>query len=164
MANSPAREAVFEQATTEVAPQDFFDALWTVPMDPVAWSHIYLAGDRMLQGDLAGAEARLSQAVWARRASSGFSLDTYNHVVGTAKRDRIRCEAGQLDRARAVASQMIEQAERARVRLLATVRRARTVRHRRTRPAGVRRSGSGRVDGSHHDHDHYPGCAAPHRR
>ena len=101
----------FEQATVDVAPQEAIDALWTVPMDPVAWSYIYLADDQMLQGDLAGAEARLEQAV-GRAEHLGFPLDTYNHVWALRNEIWIRCEAGQLDRARSVAAQMIEQAER----------------------------------------------------
>jgi class 3 adenylate cyclase/tetratricopeptide (TPR) repeat protein len=101
----------FEQATTDGAPQDHMDALWTVPMDPVAWSYIYLADDRMLQGDLTGAEARLAQAV-GRAEQLGFPLDTYNHVWALRNEIWIRCESGQLDRARTVAVQMIEQSER----------------------------------------------------
>ena len=101
----------FEQATVDVAPQETFDALWTVPMDPVSWSHIYLADDCMLQGDLTGAEARLAQAV-GRAEHLGFPLDTYNHVWTLRNEIWIHCEASQLDRARTVADQMIEQAER----------------------------------------------------
>jgi class 3 adenylate cyclase/tetratricopeptide (TPR) repeat protein len=101
----------FEQATAHVAPQEPTDALWTVPMDPVAWSHIYLAVDRALQGDVAGAEARLADAL-GRAEQLGFPLDTYNHVWALRNEIWIRCEAGQLDRAKAVAGQMIEQAER----------------------------------------------------
>jgi hypothetical protein len=101
----------FEQATTDVAPQEPIDALWTVPMDPVAWSYIYLADDRLLQGDLTGAETRLAQAV-GRAEHLGFPLDTYNHVWALRNEIWIRCEAGQLDRARTVAVQMIEHSER----------------------------------------------------
>jgi class 3 adenylate cyclase/tetratricopeptide (TPR) repeat protein len=101
----------FEQATTDEAPQDRIDELWTVPTDPVAWSYIYLAVDRVLQGDLTGAEARLTQAV-GRAEQLGFPLDTYNHVWALRNEIWIRCEAGQLDRARTVAVQMIEQSER----------------------------------------------------
>ena len=101
----------FEQATTDVAPQDHIDALWTVPTDPVAWSYIYLAVDGVLQGDLPGAKARLTQAV-GRAEQLGFPLDTYNHVWALRNEIWIRCEAGQLDRARTVADQMIEQSER----------------------------------------------------
>ena len=85
--------------------------MWTVPTDPVAWSYIYLAVDRVLQGDLTGAEARLTQAV-GRAEQLGFPLDTYNHVWALRNEIWIRCEAGQLDRARTVVVQMIEQSER----------------------------------------------------
>src|SRR5258707_11422116 len=101
----------FERATTEEAPQDRIDELWTVPTDPVAWSYIYLAVDSVLQGDLTGAEARLTQAV-GRADQLGFPLDTYNHAWALRNEIWIRCEAGQLDRARTVAVQMIEQSER----------------------------------------------------
>ncbi len=107
----PIARCHFEQATAHAAPQDRIDELWTVPTDPVAWSHIYLAVDRALQGDLTGAEARLTQAV-ARAEQLGFPLDTYNHVWALRNEIWIRCEAGQPDRARTVACQMIELSER----------------------------------------------------
>jgi class 3 adenylate cyclase len=103
--------ANFEQGTIDVAPQDHIDALWSIPTDPVAWSHVFLAVDRVLQGDPAGAETRLTQAV--RRAEQlGFPLGPYNHIWALRNEIWIRCEAGQLERARAVAVQMIEQSER----------------------------------------------------
>jgi len=105
--------AYFEQASTDVADPDEhqMDALWFIPMDPVVWSYAFLAVDRILHGDLAGAEARLTQAV--RLAGQlGFPRGPYNHIWARRYESWIRCEAGQLDRARTVAAEMIERSER----------------------------------------------------
>jgi hypothetical protein len=105
--------AYFEQATTGVADPDEqqMDALWFIPMDPVVWSYVFLAVDRMLHGDLAGAEARLTQAL--RRAGQlGFPRGPYNHIWARRYEIWIRCEAGQLERARTVTAEVIEQSER----------------------------------------------------
>ena len=75
------------------------DPLWSIPLDSVAWSYVFLAVDRVLHGDLTGAEARLTQAV--RRAEQlGFPAGPYNRVCAGINEIWIRCEAGQLDRAR----------------------------------------------------------------
>ncbi|MBV9088321.1 MAG: AAA family ATPase [Mycobacteriaceae bacterium] len=103
--------AYFEQGTIDVAPQDQVDALWSIPTDPVAWSYVFLAVDRVLQGDPAAAEARLSRAV-QRAEQLGFPLGPYNHVWALRNEIWIRCEAGQLDRARTVTAELIEQSER----------------------------------------------------
>ncbi|HYZ69591.1 MAG TPA: hypothetical protein VE666_17650 [Mycobacterium sp.] len=51
-------------------------------------------------------------AALGRAKQLGFPLDTYNHVWALRNEIWIRCEAGQLNHAKAVAGQMIEQAER----------------------------------------------------
>lgn len=108
-----AARAYFEQATTDVAQQgeQHSHGLWLNPLDWVAWSYVFLAVDRVLHGDLTGAEAQLTQAV--RRAEQlGFPVGPYSHVFARIYEIWIRCEAGQLDRARAVADQLIEQSKR----------------------------------------------------
>jgi tetratricopeptide (TPR) repeat protein len=108
-----AARAYFEQATTDVALQgvQHIDPLWFIPLDWVASSYVFLAVDRVLHGDLTGAEARLTQAL--RRAQPlGFPAGPYSHIFAGIYEIWIRCEAGQLDRARAVAVQLIEQSER----------------------------------------------------
>ena len=108
-----AARTYFEQATTEVALQgaQHIDPLWFIPLDWVASSSVFLAVDRLLHGDVSGAEGRLTQAL--RRAEQlGFPAGPYSRIFAGIYEIWIRCEAGQLDRARAVAVQLIEQSER----------------------------------------------------
>jgi hypothetical protein len=108
-----AARAYFEQATTDVAQggEQHSDALWLNPLDWAAGSYVFLAVDRMLHGDLTGAEAQLTQAL--RRAEQlVFPIGPYSHAFARIYEIWIRCEAGQLERARAVAVQLIEQSKR----------------------------------------------------
>jgi hypothetical protein len=67
--------------------------------------------DRLLHGDVNGAEGRLRQAL--RRAEQlGFPTGPYSRIFAHIYEIWIRCEAGQLDRAGAVAVQLIEQSKR----------------------------------------------------
>jgi class 3 adenylate cyclase/tetratricopeptide (TPR) repeat protein len=105
--------AHFEQATTDVALQGLqhIDPLGFIPLDWVASSYVFLAVDRVLQGDLSGAEARLTQAL-RRTEQLGFPAGPYSRIFAGIYEIWIRCEAGQLDRARTVAVQLIKQSER----------------------------------------------------
>jgi class 3 adenylate cyclase/tetratricopeptide (TPR) repeat protein len=103
----------FEQATTDVALQgaQHIDPLWFIPLDWVASSFVFLAVERLLHGDVSGAEGRLTQAL--RRAEQlGFPAGPYSRIFAGIYEIWIRCEAAQLDRAGAVAVQLIEQSER----------------------------------------------------
>jgi hypothetical protein len=85
--------------------------LWFIPLDWVASSFVFLAVERVLHGDVSGAERRLAQAL--RRAEElGFPGGPYSDVFARIYEIWIRCEAGQLDHARAVAVQLIEQSKR----------------------------------------------------
>jgi class 3 adenylate cyclase/tetratricopeptide (TPR) repeat protein len=108
-----AARAHFEQATTDVALEgaQHIDPLWFIPLDWVASSYVFLAVDRVLHGDVSGSEARLTQAL--RRAEQlVFPAGPYSRIFAGIYEIWIRCEAGQLDRAHAVAVQLIEQSKR----------------------------------------------------
>ena len=67
--------------------------------------------DRLLHGDLPGAEAEFADA--ARRADAlGFPQGPHNHVYATDIEIEMRAWASQFDRARALIADMIEKAER----------------------------------------------------
>jgi hypothetical protein len=74
------------------------------------FAHEHLAIDRLLRGDLPGAEAQFADA--GRRADElGFPQSPYNHVYATDMEIWMRVEAGQFDRARALIGDKIEKAE-----------------------------------------------------
>lgn len=105
--------AYFEQATTRLA-EDYehqIQALWFVPHDPVALSHEHLAWDRLIHGDLLGAEGQLIRAVH-RAHHLGYPQRPYNHLYAMDMEIWVRTEAGQYDRARALVVELIEKADR----------------------------------------------------
>ena len=73
----------FEQATAGLSEDDHhIEALWFIPVDPVALAHEQLARDRLAHGDLTGAEAELVHAM--RRADQlGFPQGPYNRISPT---------------------------------------------------------------------------------
>lgn len=102
----------FDQATTGRVDdyEQQIQALWFVPHDPVALAHEHLAWDRLVHGDLAGAEVQLKQAVH-RAAQLGYPQKPYNHVYAIDMEIWIRTEAGQYDRARALVGELAEKSD-----------------------------------------------------
>jgi class 3 adenylate cyclase len=87
------------------------DAVWFQPSDPAATAHIHLALTHVVRGDMAAAEADLAQA--ARRAEGlGFPQGPWSLAYARFAEVWLRVEAGQPDRAAALATDLSEQAER----------------------------------------------------
>jgi len=85
-------------------------AVWFVAADPIAAVSQHLGWNRLVQGDLAGAEAALEQAV--RRAEElGFPEGPYTKAWGRFVESCVWVEAGQLDRADALLADLMECAE-----------------------------------------------------
>ena len=72
--------------------------LWFVPHDPVALAHEHLAWDRLVDGDLAGAEEQLTRAR-GRAEKLGYPQRPYNDLYAIDMEIWVRTEAGQFDRA-----------------------------------------------------------------
>jgi hypothetical protein len=91
--------------------QHEIDAVWFLPEEPIALARIYLALVGLMRGDLVGADAELAQA--ARRAEQlGFPQGAWSLAYARFMESWLRIEAGQLDRAAALAADLREQAER----------------------------------------------------
>jgi tetratricopeptide (TPR) repeat protein len=87
------------------------EAVWFAPTDPITLAHGILAVDRLARGDLPGAEAQLAQA--ARRADElCFPQGPFSLAFAYFFESWIRIEAGQLDRAAALAADLVDHAER----------------------------------------------------
>jgi class 3 adenylate cyclase len=102
-----------EAATAGLAAADQhqIDAVWFNPTDPAALAHNNLALIRLVRGDLAGAEAELALA--ARRAEQlGFPQGPFSLAYVICMEVWVGFEAGQLDRAAALAAEVSELAER----------------------------------------------------
>jgi class 3 adenylate cyclase/tetratricopeptide (TPR) repeat protein len=85
-------------------------AVWSVAADPIAAVLMHLGWNRLMQGDLAGAEAALEQAV--RRAEElGFPEGPYTKAWGRFVESCVWVEAGQLDRTDALLGDLMECAE-----------------------------------------------------
>lgn len=101
--------AYLDQTTT--GPAEAYDhqiqTLRFVPNDPVSTAHQYLAWDRLVHGDLAGAEAQLARAVH-RSEQLGYPQRQYNRLYAIDMEIWVRTEAGQYDRARALVAELIE--------------------------------------------------------
>jgi class 3 adenylate cyclase/tetratricopeptide (TPR) repeat protein len=100
------------QATTDLA-EDYerhTQTVWLVPNDRVATAHQYLAWDRLVHGDLAGAEALLKRAVH-RSDELGYPQGPYNHLYSIDMEIWVRTEAGQFDRARALVAELTEKSD-----------------------------------------------------
>jgi class 3 adenylate cyclase/tetratricopeptide (TPR) repeat protein len=102
------KEATAGRAGAEEHP---IEKVWYLPNEPVAAAHLHLALIRLLRGDLAAAEAELLPA--ARRAEE-LSFPQGAFMTGFARfmETWLRIEAGQLDRAAALAADLIDHAER----------------------------------------------------
>jgi class 3 adenylate cyclase/tetratricopeptide (TPR) repeat protein len=103
----------FEQATTDLADdyEQRIQAIWFVPHDPVALAHEHLAWDRLVQGDLAGAEAQLKRAVH-RASQLGYPQKPYNHLYAIDMDIWVCAETGQYDRARALIHELADTSDR----------------------------------------------------
>lgn len=87
------------------------EAVWFQPDDPIATAYLHLALTCLARGDLTDAEAELAYA--ARRVEAqGFPQGPYSHAYARFVESWLRIQAGQLDRARALAAELTELAER----------------------------------------------------
>jgi hypothetical protein len=86
-------------------------AWWFIPGDPIAEAFQFLGLDCLVRGDLAGAHAQLARAV-ARTDHLGFPQGPWSRGYVSFFETWVRIEAGQLDDAAALATDMIERSER----------------------------------------------------
>lgn len=87
------------------------ESLWFAPTDPMTMAHGILSLDRIACGDLPGAEAQLRDAV-QRAEELSFPQGPFSLAFARFFEIWIRIEARQLDRAAALAAELIEHAER----------------------------------------------------
>jgi class 3 adenylate cyclase/tetratricopeptide (TPR) repeat protein len=87
------------------------DAEWFVVSEPLVYTHTFLAAARFMRGDLTGAEAEFAHAA-LRAEQLGFPSGPY--TIGYARMLEIwvRIEAGQLDRAGVLATDLSKLGER----------------------------------------------------
>jgi hypothetical protein len=91
------------------------EAVWFQPDDPIATAYLHLALTCLVRGDLtdADADAEAELAYVARRVEAlGFPQGPYSHAYARFVESWLRIEAGQLDRAGALAAELTELAER----------------------------------------------------
>jgi class 3 adenylate cyclase len=102
-----------EQAMAKLAAagQQEIDVVWFQPNDPIATARLHLALAHFVHGDLSAAEVELAQ-VAQRVEGLGFPQGPFSVAFAHFVEIWLRIEAGQLDRAAALAGNLIEQAER----------------------------------------------------
>lgn len=96
-------EEAAETALSTDAPE--IESRSFAPNDPIASTHTYVALARFLHGDLIGAEAALDDTD-IRCAALGFPHGPFSQCYGRSLETWIRIEAGQLDRAGALATEL----------------------------------------------------------
>jgi hypothetical protein len=102
-----------EAATAGLAAADLHnvDAEWFRVSEPIAYAYSHLASARFLRGDLTGAETEFARvARWAEQLS--FPLGPYIMAYARMLEVGMRIEAGQLDRAAALAADLTGLGER----------------------------------------------------
>jgi len=102
-----------EAATAEFAAAGHptLEALWFAPTDPMTMAHGILSLDRLVGGDLRGAEAHVLQA--ARRADQlSFPQGPFSLAFARFFEIWLRIEARQLDRAATLAAELVDHADR----------------------------------------------------
>ena len=99
-----------EKASVDWADDEEITSVWFVAEDPQAalWQH--LAWDRLIQGDVVGADAATEQAV-DRADRLGFPQGPYTKAWNRFVESCIWVEAGQLDRADELLADLMEAAE-----------------------------------------------------
>jgi class 3 adenylate cyclase len=101
--------AVEDFATSDS--DDIYLAWWFIPGDPIAEAFQFLGLDCVVRGDLARAKAQLARAV-ARTDHLAFPQGPWSRGYVSFFEIWVRIEAGQLDDAAALATDMIERSER----------------------------------------------------
>jgi class 3 adenylate cyclase/tetratricopeptide (TPR) repeat protein len=102
-------KAVDDFATSDS--DEIYLAWWFIPGDPIAEAFQFLGLDCLVRGDLAGAHAQLARAV-ARTDHLGFPQGSWSRGYVSFFETWAHIEAGQLDDAAALATDMIERSER----------------------------------------------------
>ncbi len=103
---------ILEEATAALAAVDIpIESAWFVPNEPVASAQTHLALARCVQGDFNGAVDQFADAVF-RAASLGFPQGPFSQAFVRCYEVWVRLEAGQLDRAAAVAKELKKAAQR----------------------------------------------------
>ena len=83
-------------------------AVWLQPTDPIASTYFYLALTRFVLGDQTGAEAALAQAAH-RSGQLSFPRGPFSLAYTRFVEILMRTDAGQLDHAAAVVTDLLEQ-------------------------------------------------------
>jgi class 3 adenylate cyclase/tetratricopeptide (TPR) repeat protein len=104
---------LLEETTAGLAGEDLIDSesVWFVPNEPIASMHTHLALARVVQGDLVGAEEQLAETV-RRVADLDFPQGPFSHAYERCYEIWMRIEAGQLDRAADIVTELDVQAKR----------------------------------------------------
>ncbi len=108
-----AARQLLEQGNRELpaADQREFDAVWFMPHDPIATSHIHVALARFVGGDHEAAEAEMALAV-IRARGLAFPRGPYSLANAHFLECWMRMESGELDRAKSLAIRLTELGER----------------------------------------------------
>ncbi|RZT25157.1 serine/threonine protein kinase [Mycobacterium sp. BK558] len=91
--------------------QNSMEELWFIPWDIVALAYEHLSIWHILHGDQAAADTAMAKAM-DRGDELAFPWGPYNQAYASHLEVWMRRESGQLDRARAVVTDMVERAER----------------------------------------------------
>lgn len=91
--------------------QNSMQELWFIPWDIVALAFEHLSIYHLLHGDVTEAESNMAKAV-SRGDELAFPWGPYNQAYASHIEIWLRCEAGQLDRAEKLVTNMVEHAER----------------------------------------------------
>ncbi|MGH3561854.1 MAG: ATP-binding protein [Mycobacterium sp.] len=108
-----ARSVLEEAAAAAMAVADMtdYETVWFIPNDPIASIHTHFALARFVQGDLGGAEEQLAETLH-RVAVLDFPQGPFSHAYERTFEIWMRIEAGQLDRAADIVSELNAEAER----------------------------------------------------
>lgn len=105
--------AILEEATAALAAAGIpnFDTAWFVPNEPTVSAQTHLSLARCVEGDLTGSEELFADAVH-RAAKLDFPQGPFSHAFQRCYEIWVRTEAGQLDRAAALAEDLRAEAQR----------------------------------------------------
>ena len=105
--------ACFEEASAgfDDEGQNSMEELWYIPWDVVALAYEHLAIYHLLHGDSAAADSAMTRAI-RRSDELTFPWGPYNHAYASHIEIWMRWEAGQVDQARELVTDMVSSAER----------------------------------------------------
>ncbi len=100
-----------EHSMADLVATHQLDVLWYQPNDPITTARVHLALVKFVHGDLPGAEAEFTE-IAERVGGLGFPQGPFSSSFAKFVETFVRMQAGQLDRAKMLAVEVTEQAQR----------------------------------------------------